>query len=77
MASVYFRDSMGYIRQIGDAADWSGCCKVIKQFLDTHNYHSYYQRFYSPQKNNIIVDVGSWSESFEIRGIDIKEALSC
>ena len=44
MASVYFSDSLGTLRQIGDAAQWQDCMKIIMNFLVEHNYHSYYQR---------------------------------
>ena len=50
MASVYFSDNLGTLRQIGDAAQWQDCMKIIMDFLAEHNYHSYYQRLYSTKK---------------------------
>ena len=29
MASVYFSDNLGTLRQIGDAAQWQDCMKII------------------------------------------------
>lgn len=50
MASIYFSDNLGTLRQIGDAAQWQDCMKIIMDFLAEHNYHSYYQRLYSTKK---------------------------
>ena len=75
MASVYFCDSLGTLRQIGDAAQWQGCMKIIMDFLAEHNYHSYYQRFYSTKENCITIDVGSHTEHFEVCGMKIEEVI--
>ena len=76
MASVYFSDSLGTLRKIGDAAQWPDCMKIIMDFLAEHNYHSYYQRLYSTKKNCIIVDVGSHTEHFEVWGMKIEEVIN-
>ena len=76
MASVYFSNSLGVLRQIGDAAQWQGCMKIIMDFLADHNYHSYYQRLYSTKENRITIDVGSHAEHFEVWGMKLEEAIS-
>ena len=75
MASVYFSDSLGTLRKIGDAAQWPDCMKIIMDFLSKHNYHSYYQRLYSTRENYITVDVGSHTEHFEVWGMKIEEVI--
>lgn len=76
MASVYFSDSLGTLRKIGDATQWPDCMKIIMDFLSEHNYHSYYQRFYSTKENCITVDVGSHTEHFEVWGMKIEEVIN-
>lgn len=76
MASVYFSNSSGTLRQIGDAAQWQGCMEIIMDFLADHNYHSYYQRLYSTEENHITIDVGSYIEHFEVWGMKLEEAIS-
>ncbi len=42
--NVYFENSQGIERLIGTTDTESGCFKIIDNFLDKHNYESYYRR---------------------------------
>lgn len=63
---LYFENSYGKRRVIGRATDENGISKLIKDFLDDHNYKSYYTRAWVNENNpkEIIYDVGSHSEFF-------------
>ena len=63
---LYFENSYGKRRVIGCATDENGISKLIKDFLDDHNYKSYYTRTWINENDNKekIYDVGSHSEFF-------------
>ena len=63
---LYFENSYGKRRVIGRATDESGIYKLINDFLDDHNYKSYYTRTWINENDNKekIYDVGSHSEFF-------------
>ena len=63
---LYFENSYGKRRVIGRATDENGISKLIKDFLDDHNYKSYYTRTWISENDNKekIYDVGSHSEFF-------------
>ena len=65
--NVYFKNSLGELRVIGTASTRKEAFAVIFEFLDGHNYKSYYQRVWkNSDGSRYIVDVGSHSEFFEI-----------
>lgn len=43
--------------------------KIINDFLDDHNYKSYYQRTWNKDDKTTVVDVGSWTEFFYIQEV--------
>ena len=43
--------------------------KVINDFLDDHNYQSYYQRTWKRDDKTTVVDVGSHTEFFYIQEV--------
>ena len=63
---LYFENSYGKRRVIGRATDENGISKLIKDFLDDHNYKNYYTRTWINENDNKekIYDVGSHSEFF-------------
>lgn len=64
---VYFTNpSRRTSRKIGEGRTLKQAHKVIFRFLNNHNYNSPYQRMWK-DKDGIWVDVGSWSEFFNIK----------
>lgn len=63
---LYFENSREERRIIGRATDENGIYKLINDFLDDHNYKSYYTRTWVNENDNKekIYDVGSHSEFF-------------
>ena len=43
--------------------------KAINDFLDDHNYKSYYQRTWKKDDKTTVVDVGSHTEFFYIQEV--------
>lgn len=64
MSKVYFGNSLEK-REIGEASNRQEAWKIINEFLDDHNYKSYYVRVWK-SGNFYAVDVGSWSEFFYV-----------
>ena len=64
--TLYFENSQGKRRKIGKPKTEKEAFKIIHQFLDDHNYKSYYTRTWLNPDNEIekIYDVGSHSEFF-------------
>lgn len=62
---VYFENSQGKIREIGQANNEKEAFKIIKDFLSTHNFTSYYTRYWE-EDDCLKVDVGSHTEFFYI-----------
>ena len=64
--TIYFENSYNQRRIIGYAAAENEVYKIIKEFLDNHNYKSYYTRTWLNENDNKekIYDVGSHSEFF-------------
>ncbi|MEI6296211.1 MAG: hypothetical protein WCO84_01015 [bacterium] len=71
---VYFENSQGREREIGEGLNEQECYKIIYKFLDEFNYKSYYARSWKTDKG-IKVDVGSHTEFFYIRKVDTNESL--
>ena len=65
---LYFKDCQGVERLIAECDTVSAVHKEIKKFLDEHEYVSHYSRSWGSEEN-IIIDVGSHSEFFVIKGI--------
>ena len=45
--------------------------KIINDFLNEHNYKSYYKRAWKICDKTTVVDVGSWTERFYIKEVMI------
>lgn len=69
MYRVIFQNSRKQEREIGTAADIDGTYKIIDEFLNEHNYKSYYKRAWK-ENGRIKVDVGSWYEFMYIEKYD-------
>lgn len=69
MYRVIFRNSRGQERQIGTAQDQQAADKIIKEFLDEHNFVSYYTRGWI-EDGRLWLDVGSWTEFFILEEIN-------
>lgn len=71
---LYFKNSHGEERVIGEPCDIQDVYKLISDFVNEHNYKSYYTRVQPESKINskgkyvrtgrIEYDVGSWTEFF-------------
>ena len=69
--NLYFQRSNGqYILLQEDCTEEQAFAK-IHQFLDEHNFKSYYTRTWTTEDGNKHYDVGSWSEFFIWGFIDI------
>lgn len=63
MAKLYFQNSYGDRRVIGNCENSQEVFKQINDFLNAHNYKSHYCRSWV-QDDMTWYDVGSWSEFF-------------
>lgn len=64
---VKFENYNREMREIGRCKSQKEAFKIIKDFLDDHNYHAFYYRTWYPEDaKEMCVDVGSWSEFFYI-----------
>ena len=63
---LYFKNSSGVRREIGRGAAEKDIFKIIHQFLDEHNFKSYYTRSWISSSNELekVYDVGSHTEFF-------------
>ena len=66
MYKVFFRNSAGREREVGSAADQKEVLVIIDQFLNEHNFKSYYKRTWKEGLDTWI-DVGSHTEFFIVR----------
>lgn len=62
---VYFENSQGKKREIGQVDNEEKAFGVIKDFLSAHNFISYYTRYWE-ENSYLKVDVGSHTEFFYI-----------
>ena len=60
---VYFQTSNKMRRLIGQPHNRAEAYRIITQFVDDHNYRSYYFREWK-ENDEIWIDAGSWSEFF-------------
>ena len=65
LKKVFFENSYGDKRLIGQSKDKEDAFRIIDNFLKDHNYKCYYKRTWQKDEY-MIVDVGSWSEFFYI-----------
>lgn len=63
---LYFKNSLGQRREIGQGKSEQEIFQIINKFLEEHNFTSYYTRFWINPKNSLekIYDVGSHTEFF-------------
>ena len=69
MATLWFQNSQGREREIAKVSNFNDVFTGISNFLEDHNYKSYYIRSWK-EDGRIKYDVGSWSEFFYT---DLKE----
>ena len=69
MLNVMFENSKGQKRIIGAVENEELAFSVINDFLDDHNYKSYYQRTWQKDDKTTVVDVGSHTEIFYIQEV--------
>jgi len=72
MANLWFQNSQGQERVIMKVNDFNDVFTGIRNFLEEHNYKSYYIRSWE-EEGRIKYDVGSWSEFFYT---DLKEDIT-
>lgn len=60
---LYFENSKRKRRLIANPTSKKEIWDAILQFLEEHNYKSYYQRI-NFGENEWVIDVGSWTEFF-------------
>ena len=63
---VEFGGMIGERKKIGEAESIDGCWKIINQFLNEHNYKSYYQRISEEEDGSLWIDFGSHTRFFWI-----------
>lgn len=63
--TVYFKNSYGDKRKIGEAISIKFIYKIIDNFLKDHNYKSFYKRMWD-EGNSTVIDVGSYTEFFYV-----------
>ena len=69
MLNVMFENSNGQLRIIGTVENDESAFKVINDFLDDHNYKSYYSNCWKKDDKTTVVDVGSHTEFFYIQEV--------
>lgn len=62
--NLYFQNSQGKLRLIAELKTDKEVHAAIKQFLDEHNFKSYYTRSWIDKEGNKWMDVGSHTEFF-------------
>lgn len=65
---LYFSNSQGEERLIAECETVKAVHEEIKKFLDERKHVSHYMRSWGGEET-VMIDVGSWSEFFVIRGI--------
>jgi hypothetical protein len=71
MFKVEFENMNGVRREIGRAAQRDEAFKIINNFLNDHNYKSYYFRSWKTKDNEEKIDYGSYVQFFYI--VEVKE----
>ena len=67
--NLYFQRSNGNYLLIQEQVDEDEVLNIISNFLEKHNYKSYYIRYWH-EDGKTIYDVGSWSEFFVLAAAD-------
>ena len=67
--NLYFQRSNGNYLLIQEQVDEDEALNIISNFLEKHNYKSYYTRYWH-EEGKTIYDVGSWSEFFVLAAAD-------
>lgn len=65
--TVYFENTNGVQREIGTTDSEVEAFKIIRKFLDDHNYKAPYWRSWSGESGQTWIDVGSHTEFFVIK----------
>ncbi len=63
---VFFLNADGVEREIGKGRTIKKARRAVSRFLALKNYKSYYWRTWE-ENGNLRIDVGSWSEFFDIK----------
>lgn len=66
MLKLTFENSYGKERELGVFKDRGDALLCIRNFLNEHDFKSYYFRIWSPEEGHQIIDVGSHTEFFHI-----------
>lgn len=74
MYKLYFLNSAGERRVLAEVADEKEMWKELFKFLEDHDYKSYYQRLCGAG-DEMMIDVGSWSEFFYIDKKNIRKGI--
>ena len=70
MFKVEFENMNGVRREIGRAAQRDEAFKIINNFLNDHNYKSYYFRDWKTKDNEEKIDYGSYVQFFYIMEVE-------
>lgn len=62
---LYFENCYGEMRELATVTTIKEANAHIKDFLDAHNYKSYYSRMWI-KNGYVVIDVGSHTEFFKI-----------
>ena len=62
--NLYFQNSQGKLKLIAEPETDKEVYAAIKQFLDNHNFKSYYTRTWIDERNIKWFDIGSHTELF-------------
>lgn len=69
--TLYFENSFGKRRRISQVHYMQEVNNIISDFLEDHNYKSYYTRmWYEEDKKELWFDVGSHSEFFVVTDVE-------
>ena len=72
--NVIFEHSDGRKTVLGTATNKQDAWKIVRKFLDEHNYHSPYQRVsVISEERHVWIDVGSHSEFFHYTDLTDEE----
>lgn len=70
---LYFQNSLGEKRLIGEPVDKKELVSEIHSFLNERSFTSFYMNVCEYESEKLRIDVGSWSEFFYVDGMSLKE----
>lgn len=70
---LIFENSRKERRVIAEPTNKQETIKAINNFLNEHNYKSYYMNICECYENTLRIDVGSWFEFFYLEGMSLEE----